>query len=278
MTSAIAVTYSVLSAAECWRARDDGLTSRWLIIALLLVHALISLIRIPFGGSLSLPIHLGEVRINWLTFIVFETIFYAFCLAYMLGSMTREQIARTYKQASLTDPLTGIANRRDFVERCEALLRRTTIEHQPSALLLFDLDGFKSVNDTHGHHVGDQLLMEFCRIAESVLRPNDIFGRVGGEEFGCLIPHASLNEGHAVAERIRARFATASMAESAIGATVSAGVAVSAVPGQDVRSLMVAADGALYRAKANGRNCVECAPVGAASDLLHRILHRINER
>ena len=154
LTSAIAVTYSVLSAAECWRARDDGLTSRWLIIAFLLGHALISLIRIPFGGSLSLPIHPGEVRISWLTFIVFEIIFYAFCLAYMLGSMTRERIARTYKQASLTDPLTGIANRRDFLERCDALLRRTTFEQRSSALLLIDIDEFKSVNDTHGHHVG----------------------------------------------------------------------------------------------------------------------------
>jgi diguanylate cyclase (GGDEF)-like protein len=264
LMSAIVVAYSVLSAAEFWRGRDGGLM-RWLIIALLLGHALMFLIRIPFGGSVPLPIHPGEAHINWLTFIFFETIFYAFCLAYMLGGMARERIAHSYKQASLTDPLTGVPNRRDFLERCEALLRRTAFEHHSSALLLFDLDDFKSINDIYGHHAGDQALIEFCRVAASVLRPNDIFGRLGGEEFGCLIPYASLSEGRDVADRIRARFATAPAAENAIGATVSVGVAVSAGPGQDFRRLMMAADRALYRAKANGRNRVECAPVGAAS-------------
>ena len=260
LLAGIAIAYSVLSAVEFWRGRDEGLM-RWLIIALLFGHAMMLLIRIPFGGSVPLPIHPG-VHVNWLTFIFFETIFYAICLAYMLGSVARERIAHSYKQASLTDPLTGSPNRRDFLERGEALLRRTTFEHQPSALLLFDLDEFKSINDTHGHHVGDQLLTGFCRVAESVLRPNDIFGRVGGEEFGCLIPHASLDEGRDIADRIRAKFAAVAV-ENAIEATVSVGVAVSVGPGQGLRSLMVAADRALYRAKASGRNRVECAPVGA---------------
>jgi diguanylate cyclase (GGDEF)-like protein len=265
LMSAIVVTYSVLSAVEFWRGRDEGLM-RWLIIALLLGHAMMFLIRIPFGGSVPLPIHPG-VHINWLTFIFFETIFYAFCLAYMLGSMARERIAVRYKQASLTDPLTGVANRRDFLERCEALLRRTAFEHRPSTLLLFDVDNFKSVNDTYGHHVGDQVLLEFCRVAESVLRPNDIFGRVGGEEFGCLIPYASLNEGRDIAERIRARSEAAlfNVTENTIGVTVSAGVAVSGGPDRDFTALMMAADRALYRAKANGRNRVEWAPVGAVA-------------
>ena len=264
LTSAIAVGYSVLSAVEFWRGRDEGI-SRWLIIALLLGHALMFLIRIPFDGSVHLPIRPEEVHVNWLTFIVLETIFYAFCLAYMFGSVARERVVHLYKQASLTDPLTGVPNRRAFLERSEALLRRTAFEHHPSALVLFDLDEFKSINDTHGHHVGDLLLIGFCRVAASVLRPNDIFGRVGGEEFGCLIPYASLSEGRDVAERIRAKFATAPAAENAIGATVSAGVAVSASQGQDFRRLMMAADQALYCAKANGRNRVECAPARAAS-------------
>ena len=123
----------------------------------------------------------------------------------MLGSLARERLANSYKRASLDHPLTGILNRRGFLERCEAQLRRTVFEQQPSALLMFDVDNFKSVNDTFGHHVGDQVLLEFCRIVASWLRPNDIFGRVGGEEFGCLIPRASLCDGSDIAERIRAR-------------------------------------------------------------------------
>ena len=157
----------------------------------------------------------------------------------------------------------GQHDRRDFLDRGEALLRRTTFDQRPSALLLFDLDEFKSINDTHGHHIGDQLLT-VCRVAQSVLRPNDIFGRVGGEEFGCLIPNASLDQGRDVAERIRTKFAAVA-AEIAIGATVSVGIAVSVGRGEGLEPLMVAADGAFYRAKATGRNRVECAPVAGAA-------------
>jgi diguanylate cyclase (GGDEF)-like protein len=269
LMSAIIVAYTVLCAVEFWRGRDEVLVSRWPVIALLLVHALFVLIRIPFAGSLPLPIHPGELHVNWLTFIILESIFCTFCTAYMFGGMARERIALWYKQASLTDPLTGIANRRDFLDRGETLLRRTAFEQSPSTLLLFDLDEFKSVNDTYGHHVGDHALMEFCRIATSVFRPSDIFGRVGGEEFGCLIPNASLTEGRDIAERIRAKFEATPLqvAENEIGVTVSVGVAVTTCPDQDFAALMLAADQALYRAKANGRNRVECAPAGTTMDL-----------
>jgi len=260
LMSAIVAAYSFLSAVEFWRGRDRGLM-RLLIIALLLGHGLMFVIRIPFMGSVPLPIRPAEVHVNWHTFLFIENIVFAISLSYMLLSIARERIAHSYKQASLTDPLTGIPNRRDFLERCEALFSRPAFAHHPLALLLFDLDKFKSVNDIHGHHMGDQLLKAFCRVAKSVLRPNDIFGRVGGEEFGCLIPHASLTEGRAIAERIRARFAAAA-AENAIDATVSVGIALSAGPGQDFRVVMMTADQALYCAKSNGRNRVESCSTG----------------
>jgi len=260
LMSAIIVAYSVLTAVEFWRGRDEALTSSWLIIALLLGHALIFMIRILFGGSPRLSIQPGEV---WLTFIFFEAIFYAFSLAYMFGSVAKERIAHLYKRDSLTDPLTGIPNRRGFLQSCEALLRRTSFEHRCSALLLFDLDNFKSINDTYGHHAGDKALVEFCRVAASVLRPTDIFGRVGGEEFGCLVPYASAGEGSKVAERIRVTFEAARLqaAGRTITMTVSVGVAVSASPEQDFAVLMTTADQMLYRAKAKGRNRVESAPL-----------------
>jgi len=263
LMSAIIVAYSVLTAVEFWRGRGEALTSNSLIIALLLGHALIFMIRILFGGSPRLSIQPGEVHINWLTFIFFEAIFYAFSLAYMLGSVAKERIAHSYKRDSLTDPLTGIPNRRGFLQRCEAMLRRTAFEHHSSALLLFDLDNFKSINDTYGHHAGDKALVEFCRVAASVLRPTDIFGRVGGEEFGCLIPHASAGEGSKIAERIRVTLEAARLqaAGSTIALTVSVGVAVSATPEQGFGALMMTADQMLYRAKAKGRNRVESAPL-----------------
>ena len=266
LTSAIFVAYSVLSAVEIWRGREEKLISRWAIIMLLLGNVLFFLIRIPLVGSDPSQARPGEVSVDLFSFIIFETIFYAFFVAYMFGAIANERIAHRYRQASLTDPLTGISNRRDFLKRCEALLSRSNFERSPSVLLLLDVDNFKSVNDTYGHHAGDQVLLEFSGVVASVLRPNDIFGRLGGEEFGCLIPHASLKEGRDIAERIRTRSEATlfKVAEGTIGVTVSVGVAVAVGPDQALTPLMLAADAALYRAKANGRNRVECAPLGAS--------------
>src|SRR5262249_26441241 len=175
----------------------------------------------------------GEISVDTFSFIILETIFYTFFLAYMFGAMARERIAHRYKQAALTDPLTGVPNRRDFVPRCEAQLLRSSFEQRPSVLLLLDLDNFKSVNDIDGHHVGDRVLREFAQTVASALRPTDIFARLGGEEFGALVPGASLEEGLDIAERIRARVAAAPLEveQNAIGVTVSVGVAGS--PGPD---------------------------------------------
>ena len=176
-----------------------------------------------------------------------------------------------YKQASLTDPLTGVGNRRAFFERGEKLLHRSAFEGRPAALLLFDLDKFKDINDTFGHHVGDRVLKDFCAVATAALRPDDLFGRVGGEEFASLLPYTSLDEALAIAERIRSNFA-ASMPEvgaNTLAATVSVGLAMSIDPSRNLADIFEAADRALYRAKANGRNRVEHAsgvPKDHASD------------
>ena len=271
LTSAIFITYSVLSAAEIWRGRGENLMSRRAITVILLGNVVFLVIRIPLLGSMHSHVLPQEINVDLFSFIVFETTFYAFGLAYMLGSMARERIGQFYRQASLTDPLTGIANRRDFLNRCEALLSASNLGRRPSALLLLDIDNFKSVNDTYGHYVGDQVLLEFSRVVASELRPNDIFGRLGGEEFGCLIPQASLKEGHDIAERIRAKCegTLLKVAENTIGVTVCVGVAVSIAPNQALMPLMLAADQALYHAKANGRNRVECAPVDTKVRIQH---------
>jgi diguanylate cyclase (GGDEF)-like protein len=157
------------------------------------------------------------------------------------------------------DPLTGVGNRRAFFERGEQLLRRGAFGDQPKVLLLFDLDRFKQVNDTFGHHIGDKVLTTFCDTATAALRPDDLFGRLGGEEFATLLPHASLDEGLAVAERIRSTFEATTLGAGAetLVATVSVGVAMSIDPSRNLADLIKAADRALYRAKANGRNRVE---------------------
>jgi diguanylate cyclase (GGDEF)-like protein len=125
--------------------------------------------------------------------------------------------------------------------------------------LLLDLDRFKRINDTFGHHVGDQVLVKFCAVAMAALRPDDLFGRLGGEEFASLLPDTSLDEGLAVAERIRSSFEATTLEAGAntLAVTVSVGVEMSIDPSPNLADIIKAADRALYRAKANGRNRVE---------------------
>jgi diguanylate cyclase (GGDEF)-like protein len=129
----------------------------------------------------------------------------------------------------------------------------------PVSVLAFDLDKFKSVNDTYGHAGGDAVLKLFANVARETLRATDIVGRLGGEEFVALLP-STATEAAVAAERVRAALATASVVheERRIAVTVSIGVA-SGAPTTEIETLIARADGVLYRAKENGRNRVEIA-------------------
>jgi diguanylate cyclase (GGDEF)-like protein len=261
LMSAVVVSYSLLSAWELWRGRREGLMFRLPVILLLLVHAAFFVVRIPLAGALPLPTDTEEIRTGWWTFVLFEGVFFAFCIPYLLGAMARERMVVGFKRASLIDPLTGVGNRRAFFERGEKLLRWSGFDHRSAALLLFDLDEFKSINDTFGHHVGDLVLTAFCGVATAALRPDDLFGRIGGEEFASLLPETSLDEGLAAAERIRSNFeaTTLEVGTTKLTSTVSVGVAMSTDQSRKLADLLKAADRALYRAKAKGRNRVEHA-------------------
>jgi diguanylate cyclase (GGDEF)-like protein len=259
LMSAVVVSYSLLSVWELWRGRREGLIFRLPVILLLLVHSAFFIVRIPLAGALPLPTDTEEIRTGWWTFALFEGVFFAFCIPYLLGAMARERLVLGYKQASLIDPLTGIGNRRAFFERGEKLILRGAFERRPTALLLFDLDRFKLINDNFGHPAGDFVLTSFCRVATAALRPVDLFGRIGGEEFAALLPGTSLDEGLAIAERIRSSFETTTLklGVTTFAATVSVGVVLSSDLSRNLADLMEEADQALYRSKANGRNRVE---------------------
>jgi diguanylate cyclase (GGDEF)-like protein len=162
----------------------------------------------------------------------------------------------------LTDPLTGVANRRGFFETGERLLLRARFARESTALIMFDLDRFKSINDRYGHHIGDEVITLFCRLGTSLLRSNDLFGRVGGEEFACLLPVTVRRDAVMLAERVRAAFEAVyhTIGEHRFSVTVSVGVAIADDSSLDLGTLLKQADQALGRAKAAGRNCVEESP------------------
>jgi diguanylate cyclase (GGDEF)-like protein len=259
LSTSVIGTYLLLCAIELWRAHDRELVSRWPAIVLLLVHASMFLGRIPLVNVLPYPGGALPPSPHWLPLGLFEVMFHTFCMSVLLVAMAKERAELHQRQNSLIDPLTGVANRRAFFDRAEALLRLSRAEGRVATLLLFDLDRFKEVNDTFGHQVGDNVLLRFCEVAKSVLRPRDLFGRFGGEEFGCLLENTSLAEALRIAERVRSRFARLPLEIGAASTvvTVSVGVAVSNEVDQTLEQLFAAADRALYRAKAKGRDRVE---------------------
>ncbi|HTI01191.1 MAG TPA: GGDEF domain-containing protein [Acidisoma sp.] len=158
------------------------------------------------------------------------------------------------KNLSYTDPLTGVANRR----RMEAELARICDQDDAGAsFLMLDIDWFKSFNDHYGHPVGDRALQEVANCLSTALRDGDLLGRMGGEEFGVLLPGIVMQEGVMVAERLRAAVAgfPFMVGTKIVPITVSVGLS-SIVPHDDPARVVEAADKALYRAKQAGRNRV----------------------
>lgn len=154
------------------------------------------------------------------------------------------------------DPLTGISNRRYFLEQGEKELSRSHRTKTPITFLMVDLDYFKNINDTYGHHVGDIVLRDFAKCTEKMLRDVDCFGRIGGEEFAVILPNTSLEKGAHIAERIRRTTETLTwqIDEVTINCTVSIGFSASDDHTSTLSELMKQADNALYQAKRDGRN------------------------
>ncbi len=269
LVSMIFATYVLLAAREVWYARDRELISRWPTLAVLLLHASFLLARVPIAGALSHVVASGELHRMAFFVMAFEALFATYCLAFLRVSMAKERAELAQRQAALTDSLTGIANRRAFFDFGQHLLELTVADRRPAALLLFDLDRFKAVNDTAGHQAGDRVLRAFSHLIETATRPGDLVARLGGEEFACLLCDAPMALALQLADRVRRDFATMSFPDLTAGATVSAGVAMASEPGRNLSTLLATADRALYRAKAEGRNRVAPAPlvvIEASSD------------
>ncbi len=157
-----------------------------------------------------------------------------------------------------TDALTGLHNRRSFLDILQQQLKLSK-PHWPGALLLLDIDHFKRVNDTYGHPAGDLVIRNIAQGIRDSLRQDDITGRLGGEEFAVLLPKATLQQAQQLAERIREHVAATPTIthKETIYVTISIGVAL--LYGQDENSVQSQADQALYQAKNSGRNRVCCA-------------------
>jgi diguanylate cyclase len=174
------------------------------------------------------------------------------------------------RRAALTDPMTGIANRKHFESQLDSDTRAAAEAGEPLSLLLIDVDHFKRFNDTHGHLIGDEVLKVVARTLKTNLKGRDTAARYGGEEFAVILPQTALAQAAIVGEHVRRGLATHSLTNRKTGQnfgtiTVSVGVSSYRV-GEPLAELVERADQALYSAKRLGRNRVAMESEGAARE------------
>ncbi len=243
---------TTLAAHQYWKARSEApllmITNALLYLATALSFAACGYVLLANGQYVltARPSNWAE-EFNSLMVIVGLTGIGAL-------SLTINQIRTTnrHKSDAMTDPLTGLLNRRALFDD------RTQEVPQNTALLLMDLDHFKSINDKFGHAAGDRVLRVFAEVIFSNIRAHDVGARLGGEEFCILLSSSSPKSAASVAERIRATLEGMAFQTPAgtINATVSVGVAIRTSEPETLQALLSRADSALYRAKADGRNRV----------------------
>lgn len=184
-------------------------------------------------------------------------------LKFLSGADLESQYHETIYRMTITDGLTGIHNKRYFVEQLERELSRASRHERPLAIVLCDIDHFKSVNDEYGHLAGDHVLKEVAHLAKERLRPDDVLARYGGEELAIILPETDLGGGVRIADELRTIIATATFVfeDEEIDVTVSCGVA-QLDPAWSAHDFVRAADAQLYEAKRAGRDRVSPCPRG----------------
>lgn len=178
---------------------------------------------------------------------------------FLSGDHFEAQYHETIYTMMTTDGLTGVNNKRVFSETLDRELVRSQRRLRPLALVMFDIDHFKSINDSHGHLAGDAVLRDICARIRLNVRKDEIFARYGGEEFVVLLPEATLEEAQGFAERLRTLVGEVPVNVNSIDIPVTVSIGVAFTPGHPEvtpEALVAEADAKLYEAKRSGRNCV----------------------
>lgn len=210
----------------------------------------------PLGDLLFEPPHSNGFRITMVAVLGFEMV-----TCYILDQSRRRsklgllELASEFEYAAKHDTLTGLANRREALEKLDIEYQRYLRNARPFSVMLMDIDLFKNVNDTYGHHVGDELIILVARTLQEQCRKVDTLARWGGEEYLVLLPETTTEEAMFSADRVREAFAAKSVTtdQGVVQATISVGVA-SITGSESIDRLLQRSDEALYRAKSLGRN------------------------
>ena len=206
---------------------------------------------------------------SWLWFFLFDLPLPILAFLLIAAWRVRNQALADLSRLSVTDALTGVLNRRGFLERAATSIAQAHRSGLPAVLIMFDIDHFKEINDGHGHAAGDEVLRNVARALLSAMRPGDLLGRLGGEEFAVLLYDSTVVAGVSIADRLRAHVRTdvAHPAGAGRQVTVSGGVAPTQGAFESETALSLAltiADKALYAAKREGRDRIVAAQAADA--------------
>ena len=258
--SMIVTTYTWLAAYEFWRGRDEALVSRWPAVFMLFAHGALFLLRTPLSAVLQISPTSTFSQSAWLEMLSLEALLFTISIAFILLAMAKERTEYRHREAARTDVLTGILNRRGFLEQ-SASSNRWAMDLKPTAVMLIDLDNFKSINDRFGHAVGDRVLRIFAETAASCIPTAGLIGRWGGDEFAAVLYDTERDEAQTAAQRMQETFQklAAEIDGHRVNATLSIGMVLSSEGPFDLSALLGQADEALYLAKELGRNRIEVA-------------------
>ena len=253
---AMGIAMGVSGTLACWIIafviwRDEAGALRWSMAPIMVFHG--AMLAVAGGDPLA-----GHSDF-WVMVFVIDIMCYGSGTALLFLALSKDRAEQELRRAATTDAMTELFNRGAFVSQVESSVRELRWRGTAAAMLLFDLDLFKSINDGHGHLAGDHVLRRFAAILRAELPKDALAGRLGGEEFAVFLPNFTAAQATAVAERIRAALADADVvfAGASIATSVSCGVSAETAASHEFDAMLGCADNALYRAKASGRNRVE---------------------
>jgi diguanylate cyclase (GGDEF)-like protein len=201
---------------------------------------------------------------SWLWFLLFDLPLPVWALLLIRAWQERDQALMELSRLSVTDQLTGALNRRGFLERAMPAIAQSRRSVRPSALIMFDIDHFKAVNDEFGHAAGDDVLKGLVAALSTEMRPGDLLGRLGGEEFVVFLHDSTVPLAASVAERLRSHVRSVVRHPAGTGRAVTVSGGIAAVPNglepeAAIALALTRADEALYAAKRGGRDQVALA-------------------
>jgi diguanylate cyclase (GGDEF)-like protein len=265
----LAFTEFLLAASMLLARLTHSPNSAFAIFFLVIPHMWIASSESPLMNALSVAISSFVIAslAHWFHLMDFVMVYqFAICVIAantLFGLAIPTLLAHNVKlrTAAFTDTLTQVASRDRVEQRAALEILRSGLERRALSLLVFDLDRFKEINDTHGHLVGDQALQRACEVVQQSLRPSDILGRIGGDEFVVLLPNTTLAAADQIAARVIEQLRGVRVARTH-ALTASFGLA-EWQSGERYESLFMRADRALYQAKLEGRNRVVAERLGA---------------